>query len=268
MTRVRRLKTALSTDVKKSIYRHVVSAAATGWNSKTTRNETRGDEMSLLPRTRTALLRHTRMFRESRHIRDLECALLASLTRPAPNHDKTGGAVARLLRLETRIKTPSSIWYKLMRKGLLPCVSMDILGCSLPELQRIDKEIASIIADDFIDLIFTGEVLDIVGTRVFVENEADCYAARDQLIAARPPFRFVGERSKDYIRCDSNNNGYQSCIKTHFITIDTSTLYGLLTELNVIPSDKNAFQTMKEHHWMSTFRIQRLEGKPLPGSST
>lgn len=182
----------------------------------------RVDEMSLLPRTRTAILRHTRMFRKPRHIRALECALLAALSRPVTDDDETGGgALVRLLRLETRIKTPSSIWYKLMRKGLLPCVSLDILEYSSSELQRIDEEIASIISDDFIDLIFTGEVLDIVGTRVFVENEADCYAARDQLVAARPPFRFVGERSKDYIRCDGSNNGYQSLHETLFFPLSS-----------------------------------------------
>jgi hypothetical protein len=52
-------------------------------------------------------------------------------------------------------------------------------------------------------------------------------------------------------------------IKTHFITVDTSVLHGLLKELRYIPvkCTVQTFMAMKDEHWHSVFRISRLQGQ-------
>lgn len=174
----------------------------------------------LLPRTRTALLRRTRVFRDPRHVHALERALREALSRQSSD----GAGVARIRHLETRLKSPISMWHKLMRKGVLPCVSLEELEHGR-RLQREDEEVAEIIEDQSIDLLSTGEIFDVVGTRVFVHDEDDCYTARRQLLSACPPFRFVEHRSRDYIRgCERSpqeRNGYQSLHETVFFPLSS-----------------------------------------------
>jgi len=51
-------------------------------------------------------------------------------------------------------------------------------------------------------------------------------------------------------------------IKTHFITVDTSVLYGLMAELGYAqPSNYAAFNAMRHEQWLSVFNIKRLEGQ-------
>lgn len=58
-------------------------------------------------------------------------------------------------------------------------------------------------------------------------------------------------------------------IKTHFITIDTSALYGLVADLGyVMPSNYAAFEAMRDDHWRSVFKTSRLEGKNAKFTNT
>jgi len=51
-------------------------------------------------------------------------------------------------------------------------------------------------------------------------------------------------------------------VKTHFITVDTSVLYGLMVELGYLKSSAYAaFDAMRQDQWMSVFKLRRLEGR-------
>jgi hypothetical protein len=52
-----------------------------------------------------------------------------------------------------------------------------------------------------------------------------------------------------------------SKLKRHYISIDTSTLYGILKELNLFEGDDTTFTSMKDEHWRSVINFERLEGK-------
>jgi len=58
-------------------------------------------------------------------------------------------------------------------------------------------------------------------------------------------------------------------VKEHFITMDTSVLYGLMTELGYSkPSNYEAFDSMRHEHWTSVFKIKRLEGRTAKFTGT
>lgn len=48
-------------------------------------------------------------------------------------------------------------------------------------------------------------------------------------------------------------------IKRHFITVDSSSLYGIMKGLKLIDCNNTVFQSLKEHHWNSFLNIQRLQ---------
>ena len=57
-------------------------------------------------------------------------------------------------------------------------------------------------------------------------------------------------------------------IKTHFITVDTDVLYGLMVDLRYVQSGRPVFRAFKDAHWRSVFRISRLEGRPCQFTGT
>ena len=51
-------------------------------------------------------------------------------------------------------------------------------------------------------------------------------------------------------------------IKSHFVTIDTHVLYGIMKEVGVLDDSNSAnYITEREKHWHATFKIAQLEGK-------
>jgi len=58
-------------------------------------------------------------------------------------------------------------------------------------------------------------------------------------------------------------------IREHFITVDTSVLYGLMMELKYISSDAHgAFGELRDAHWRSLLHISRLQGKDMMFTGT
>ena len=57
-------------------------------------------------------------------------------------------------------------------------------------------------------------------------------------------------------------------IKRHFITVDSSTIYGLMKDLKMINCNNQTFQALKDDHWNSFLDIQRLtnDGKLFTGT--
>ena len=57
-------------------------------------------------------------------------------------------------------------------------------------------------------------------------------------------------------------------IKRHFITVDSSTLYGIMKDLKMINCNNQTFQALKDDHWNSFLNIQRLtnDGKLFTGT--
>jgi len=49
-------------------------------------------------------------------------------------------------------------------------------------------------------------------------------------------------------------------IKMHYITIDTSVLYGIAKELNMTSANYEDFNALADEHWNSVFRVRRLQG--------
>lgn len=52
-----------------------------------------------------------------------------------------------------------------------------------------------------------------------------------------------------------------SKFKRHYISIDTSTLYGILKELEIYNGNFTTFTSLKDEHWMSVLNIKQLQGK-------
>ena len=50
-------------------------------------------------------------------------------------------------------------------------------------------------------------------------------------------------------------------VRSHFITVDTSTLYGMLKELRMVGGNIGAFNVLADDHWRSIFAIDRLAGQ-------
>jgi hypothetical protein len=49
--------------------------------------------------------------------------------------------------------------------------------------------------------------------------------------------------------------------KKHYITIDTSTLYGILTELKLFGGNSTTFESLRDEHWKSIINFKKLQGK-------
>jgi hypothetical protein len=49
-------------------------------------------------------------------------------------------------------------------------------------------------------------------------------------------------------------------IKRHFIDIDTFGLFGILKEVGIVNCNEAVFETLRDEHWLATFRIPKLQG--------
>lgn len=49
--------------------------------------------------------------------------------------------------------------------------------------------------------------------------------------------------------------------KKHYITIDTSTLYGIVKELELFQGNYTTFESLKEEHWKSFLNFKKLQGR-------
>jgi hypothetical protein len=47
-------------------------------------------------------------------------------------------------------------------------------------------------------------------------------------------------------------------IKRHFIDIDTFGLFGILKEVGIVNCNETIFETLRDEHWLATFRIPKL----------
>lgn len=65
--------------------------------------------------------------------------------------------------------------------------------------------------------------------------------------------RFISEKQFNIIP--------MSKTKCHYIAIDTSTLYGVLKELNIIKCNFENFESLKAEQWQSIINTSKLEGK-------
>ena len=53
--------------------------------------------------------------------------------------------------------------------------------------------------------------------------------------------------------------------KAHYVTVDTSVLHGLLKELQLVSCNFEAFDSLRDEHWRSVLKLERLLGAPQTG---